>query len=128
MDDESGALAQRCAQAMYADDRASRHLGIAIEGVGPGRAVARMRVIDTMINGHDLCHGGYLVLLADTAFAFACNTYNERTVAQGLDVTFLGPARLGDQLVARAVERARRGRSGLYDVTLHRGQTANPHG
>jgi acyl-CoA thioesterase len=120
MIDEPGALARRCAQAMYADDRATRHLGIAIEDVGPGRAAARMRVTDTMINGHDLCHGGYLVLLADTAFAFACNTYNRRTVAQGLDVTFLRPARLGDQLVAEATERARYGRSGIYDVTVSR--------
>jgi phenylacetic acid degradation protein PaaD len=116
----SEALARRCAEAMYAADHASRHLGITIEDVGPGRAVARMAVTETMINGHDLCHGGYLVLLADTAFAFACNTYNRRTVAQGLDVTFLRPARLGDTLVAQAGELARRGRTGIYDVTVSR--------
>ena len=113
-------LAKRCAEAMYAHDRASRHLGITIEAVGPGRATARMRVADTMINGHDICHGGYLVLLADTAFAFACNTYNRRTVAQGADVSFLETAHLGDSLVAEAVERVRRGRSGIYDVTVSR--------
>ena len=106
-------LARRCADAMYAADRASQSLGIRIEDVAPGRATARMRVTETMINGHDICHGGYVVLLADTAFAFACNTYNVRTVAQGFDVTFLEPARVGDELVAAAVERARRGRSGL---------------
>ena len=80
-----------------------------------------MTVTDTMINGHDICHGGYIVLLADTAFAFACNTYNVVTVAQGLDVTFLESARVGDMLVAEAVERFRRGRTGLYDVTVRRG-------
>jgi acyl-CoA thioesterase len=120
------ALARRCADAMYADDRASRHLGITIDGVAPGRAVARMGVTDTMINGHDICHGGYLVLLADTAFAFACNTYNRRTVAQGLDVTFLRPARLGDRLVAEAGERSRLGRTGIYDVTVSRLTDAGP--
>jgi acyl-CoA thioesterase len=114
------ALARRCADAMYAADRASQSLGIRIEDVAPGRATARMRVSRTMINGHDICHGGYVALLADTAFAFACNTYNVRTVAQGCDVTFLEPARAGEELVAEAVERARQGRSGLYDVTVRR--------
>jgi phenylacetic acid degradation protein PaaD len=114
-------LARRCADAMYSADRASQALGIRIEAVAPGRATARMRVTATMVNGHDICHGGYVVLLADTAFAFACNTYNVRTVAQGCDVAFLEPARAGDDLVAEAVERARRGRSGLYDVTVRRG-------
>jgi acyl-CoA thioesterase len=80
-----------------------------------------MTVTETMINGHDICHGGYIVLLADTAFAFACNTYDRRTVAVGADVSFLASARLGDALVAVAVERTRRGRSGLYDVTVTRG-------
>ena len=87
---------------MYAADRASQHLGMTIEDIGPGRATLRMPVTDTMINGHDICHGGYVVLLADSAFAFACNTYNQRTVAQGLDVTFLRAVRLGEVLVAVA--------------------------
>jgi acyl-CoA thioesterase len=113
-------LARRCAEAMYADDRASRHLGMTIEDVAPGRATLRMPVTDIMINGHDICHGGYVVLLADSAFAFACNTYNQRTVAQGLDVTFLRAVRLGDVLVAVATERARQGRTGIYDVTVTR--------
>ena len=114
------ALAKRCAEAMYAADRASQHLGMTIEEVAPGRATLRMPVTDIMINGHDICHGGYVVLLADSAFAFACNTYNQRTVAQGLDVTFLRAVRRGDVLVAVATERARQGRTGIYDVTVSR--------
>ena len=114
-------LARRCAEAMYRDDLASRHLGMLIDEVAAGRATVRMTVTDTMINGHDICHGGYIVLLADSAFAFACNTYNRRTVAQGLDVTFLAAAHRGDVLVAEAVERSRAGRTGIYDVTVRRG-------
>jgi phenylacetic acid degradation protein PaaD len=113
-------LARRCAAAMVAADRAAAHLGIGIEDVGPGRATARMTVTETMINFHDICHGGYIVLLADTAFAFACNTYDRRTVAAGADVSFLAPAHVGDALVAVAVERVRRGRSGVYDVSVTR--------
>jgi acyl-CoA thioesterase len=114
------ALARHSAEAMYKADRASRHLGIRIEEVGPGRATARMQVADAMINGHDICHGGYVFLLADTAFAFACNTYGVVTVASACDVVFVGPARLGDELVAEAAERRRFGRSGVYDVTVRR--------
>jgi acyl-CoA thioesterase len=112
--------AEACAGAMYAADEASRRLGIVIEDVGPGRATARMRVTGAMINGHDICHGGYVFLLADTAFAFACNTYDVVTVAAGADVVFVLPARRGDELVAQARERVRRGRSGVYDVTVRR--------
>jgi acyl-CoA thioesterase len=118
MDDQW--LARRCAEAMYADDKASQHLGLRIEDVAPGRATVRMTVTDTMINGHGTCHGGYIVVLADSAFAFACNTYNRRTVAQGLDIAFLSSAYEGDALVAEAVERTRRSRSGIYDVTVCR--------
>jgi acyl-CoA thioesterase len=114
-------LARECADAMYARDVASQSLGIAISDVAPGRATATMRVVDTMVNGHGICHGGYVTLLADTAFAFACNTYDVRTVAQGLDVSLLAPVHPGDELVAVAVERWRKGRSGLYDVTVTRG-------
>jgi acyl-CoA thioesterase len=114
-------LARRCAEAMYAADEASRHLGIRVDGVRPGRARARMLVTETMINGHGLCHGGYVFLLADTAFAFACNTYDLVSVAAACDVVFVTPARLGDELVAEAVERLRFGRSGVYDVTVRRG-------
>ena len=112
--------ARACAKAMYADDLASQHLGITIDGVAPGRATARMPVTDTMINGHDICHGGYVFLLADTAFAFACNTYDAVTVAAACDVVFVSPARLGDVLEATAEERMRYGRNGVYDVTVRR--------
>jgi acyl-CoA thioesterase len=113
------ALAQRSAAAMYDADLASRHLGIQIDQIAPGRATARMLVRDTMLNGHAICHGGYVFLLADTAFAFACNTYGPTTVAAACDVVFLGPAHLGDELIAEATERHRFGRSGIYDVTVH---------
>ncbi|WP_432975187.1 hydroxyphenylacetyl-CoA thioesterase PaaI [Dactylosporangium sp. CA-233914] len=113
-------LAEACAEAMYAADTASRSLGITISHVSPGRATATMTVTAQMLNGHAIGHGGYVFLLADTAFAFACNTYGRVTVAAGADVTFLEPARAGDTLTATAVERSRRGRSGLYDVTVTR--------
>jgi acyl-CoA thioesterase len=117
-DADATALAQRCAEAMYAEDRASQALGITVHDVAPGRATARMRVTGTMVNGHGVAHGGYLFLLADTAFAFACNTYDAATVAQGAQVTFLRPGREGDELSAEAVERSRFGRGGIYDVTV----------
>lgn len=113
-------LARRCGEVMWADDLASRSLGITLDEVAPGRATARMKVTDTMINGHAICHGGYVFLLADTAFAFACNTYDVATVAAGCDVVFVAPARLGDELVAEASERVRYGRSGVYDVSVRR--------
>ena len=113
-------LAQRSAAAMYARDRASQHLGIAVTDVAAGRATATMTVTETMVNGHDIAHGGYVFLLADTAFAFACNTYGITTLAAGADVSFVAPARLGDELVAEATERGRYGRSGIYDVTVRR--------
>ncbi|GAA2349514.1 hydroxyphenylacetyl-CoA thioesterase PaaI [Dactylosporangium salmoneum] len=113
-------LAEACAAKLYAEDTASRGLGIGIAGVGPGRAVATMTVTGAMLNGHAIGHGGFVFLLADTAFAFACNTYDRVTVAAGADVTFLEPVRAGDVLTATAVERSRRGRSGLYDVTVTR--------
>lgn len=111
-------LAVRCAERMYAADRASQHLGIEISDVAPGRARAAMTVADTMVNGHDLCHGGYVFLLADTAFAFACNTYGQVTVASSGDAVFVRPAVRGQRLVAHATERVRHGRSGVYDVTV----------
>ena len=123
MPEDPQALAQRSAKAMYDADLASRHLGIQISDVAPGRATARMQVRDTMLNGHAICHGGYVFLLADTAFAFACNTYGPTTVAAACDVVFLGPAHLGDELIAEATERHRFGRSGIYDVTVRRPDT-----
>jgi acyl-CoA thioesterase len=117
---EADEVARRCAEKMYAADRSSQHLGIEITDVAAGRARARMTVADTMVNGHGIAHGGYVFLLADTAFAFACNTYEIVTVAAAADVVFVAPARSGDELTADAVERARFGRSGIYDVTVRR--------
>lgn len=119
--DEAQALAEQQAARMYDADTASQGLGIRIRDVSPGRATATMRVTPAMINGHGTGHGGYLFLLADTAFAFACNTRGASVVAAGADVTFLAPVAEGDELVAEAVERILRGRSGLYDVTVRRG-------
>jgi acyl-CoA thioesterase len=116
--EDSQTLAERSAAVMYEADLASRHLGIQIDQVAPGQATARMVVRATMLNGHNICHGGYVFLLADTAFAFACNTYGPVTVAAACDVVFLGPAHLGDELIAEAAERQRYGRSGIYDVTV----------
>jgi acyl-CoA thioesterase len=113
-------VARRSAAVMYERDRASQHLGIEVTDVRPGRARARMRVTAEMVNGHDIAHGGYVFLLADSAFAFACNTYGQVTVAAAAEVVFVIPARLGDELVAEAVERTRFGRSGIYDVTVRR--------
>jgi acyl-CoA thioesterase len=113
-------LARACADAMWAEDAASRGLGMQLISVEPGQAVLAMTVTDTMVNGHKLCHGGFIFTLADSAFAFACNTYNQRSVAQHCAITFLNSAKLGDRLVARAVERQRQGRSGIYDITVTR--------
>jgi acyl-CoA thioesterase len=113
-------VARSSADAMWAGDAASKALGMEIVSVGPGTATLSMTVREDMINGWDLCHGGLIASLADSAFAFACNSHGVVTVASGFDVSFLEPARLGDQLVAVATERALRGRSGLYDVTVTR--------
>lgn len=113
-------LARTCADAMWAEDSATRTLGLQLISVEPGHAVVAMTVTENMVNGHNLCHGGFIFTLADSAFAYACNTYNQRTVAQHCAVTFLNPAQLGDRLVANAVERHRGGRSGMYDVTVTR--------
>ncbi|WP_459715810.1 hydroxyphenylacetyl-CoA thioesterase PaaI [Actinophytocola sp. KF-1] len=106
---------------MLDDDLASRSLGITLVDAGPGHATVRMTITDTMVNGHDLAHGGYVFLLADTAFACACNSHGPVTVAAGADVTFVRSAHLGDELTARAEERVVYGRSGIYDVTVTRG-------
>lgn len=93
-------------------------LGIRIDAVTPGQSVLAMRVREDMVNGHGSCHGGFVAALADSAFAIACNTYDDVTVAAGFDIVFVAPARRGDELVAAATERARYGRSGVYDVTV----------
>jgi acyl-CoA thioesterase len=110
--------ARRCAARMYASNQAAKALRISIDDVGLGRATARMRVTADMVNGHGIAHGGYVFLLADTAFAYACNSYGPVTVAQACEITFLSPAREGDDLIAAAAERVRKGRTGIYDVTV----------
>lgn len=118
MSDEAAALARRCADAMWADDRASQGLGMEILDIAPGRATLAMTITSAMTNGHGMCHGGFIFTLADSAFAFACNTYDQKTVAQHCSVTFIRPAQLGDRLTARALERSRAGRSGIYDISV----------
>jgi len=113
-------VADRSAAAMWADDRATQALGMRIRSVAPGRAELEMRVREDMVNGHGIGHGGLTFTLADSAFAFACNSYNRSTVAAGAEVRFTAPTRLGDLLVAEAVERDREGRDGTYDVTVRR--------
>ena len=103
---------------MWANDRASRELGMQIEVVEPGRAVLLMSVRDDMVNGHDICHGGMIFTLADSAFAFACNSHNLNAVAAGARIDFLAPGRLGDRLTAVAQQVAQSRRSGVYDVTV----------
>lgn len=118
---DAQALAEGCAAAMWAGDEASRGLGMRLERVGPGEAVLIMTVTDRMVNGHGTCHGGFIFSLADSAFAFACNSHDQRAVAQHCAVTFIAPARLGDMLSAHAREVFRSGRSGIYDVRVTTG-------
>lgn len=108
----------RHAERLYANDAASRALGITLADVGPGRATVRMRVLPSMVNGHRIAHGGYLFLLADTAFAFACNTYGPVTVARNCEIAFIRPVVAGEELTAAATERLRNARNGIYDVTV----------
>ena len=118
-------IAEAARDAMWKDDRASQGLGMVIAAVGPGSATVTMTVRSDMLNGFDICHGGLIATLADTAFAFACNAYNELTVAAGFDVNIVAAARGGDALTATAVEVSRTGRTGVYDITVtnQRGET-----
>jgi len=109
------------AQRMFAADEASRGLGMELMEAGDGRAVVRMPITTAMVNGHAIAHGGFVFALADSAFACACNSHGPVTVAAGADITFVRPVRAGDVLTAYAQERARFGRSGIYDVTVRRG-------
>ena len=111
-------VAQACADTMWRDDRASKALGMSIQRIAPGEAVLAMTVRPDMTNGHDICHGGFIFTLADSAFAFACNTYNQRAVAQQCAVTFIRSVAAGQTLTAHAVERSKAGRGGIYDVTV----------
>lgn len=112
------ALARACAERMWAEDEASRALGMELAEIGIGRAVLTMRVRSEMTNGHKTAHGGYVFTLADSAFAFACNGTDQRTVAQSCAITYIAPAREGDFLRAEAQEVHRAGRSGVYDVRV----------
>lgn len=111
-------LAERVASTMFANDRASQALGMRIASVSPGGAELTMTVRDDMLNGHAICHGGFIFLLADSTFAFACNSYNRNTVAQGCSIEYLAPAHAGDVLHATGVERSRGGRTGVYDIEV----------
>lgn len=110
--------AEKAAAAMWADDRASKWAGMEIIGVDEGEAVLEMTVAEHHCNGHGICHGGVTFMLADSAFAFACNSRNQSTVAQHNSISFTAPGRLGDRLTARAREVSLTGRSGIYDVTV----------
>ncbi|MBN8953539.1 MULTISPECIES: hydroxyphenylacetyl-CoA thioesterase PaaI [unclassified Rhizobium] len=112
------ALAEACAKSMWDEDNASRHLGMELKAVSPGEATLSMVITEAMTNGHGTCHGGYIFTLADSAFAFACNSYNQRTVAQHCSVTFIAPVFAGDRLTATAREVSRRGRGGIYDIAI----------
>ena len=111
-------VAEAVRDAMWRDDRASKMLGMQILAIAPGTATLQMTVRDDMLNGHDICHGGLVTTLADSAFAFACNAYNEVTVASGFDVNLVAAARLGDVLTARAHEVSKSGRTGVYDIEV----------
>jgi acyl-CoA thioesterase len=117
-------VADASSRAMWRNDRVSQGLGMRVLAVGPGSATLSMAVREDMLNGHDICHGGLIATLADSAFAFACNAYNELSVASGFDVHLLAPARAGDLLTAEAKELSKSGRTGVYDVHVHnqRGQ------
>jgi acyl-CoA thioesterase len=114
-------VAGLAAYAMFAEDAASRSLGMELVAAAEGTAEVRMRITEQMVNGHGIAHGGYLFMLADTAFGCACNSYGPVAVATGADITFVASARLGDELVATAGERTVYGRNGIYDVTVRRG-------
>ena len=111
-------LALAVAEAMWSRDQAAQALGMAIVEVRPGYAVLTMKVRPDMVNGHHICHGGLIFTLADTAFAYACNSYNHNTVASACHIDFLSPGKEGDLLEAEAVERSLSGRTGVYDITV----------
>ncbi|HEV8315399.1 MAG TPA: hydroxyphenylacetyl-CoA thioesterase PaaI [Burkholderiaceae bacterium] len=111
-------LAEAVRDAMLTKDRATRSLGMSVDAISPGCATVSMTIRDDMLNGFDVCHGGLITTLADSAFAFACNSYNELTVASGITIDIVSPARGGDVLSATASEVTRAGRTGVYDVEV----------
>jgi acyl-CoA thioesterase len=125
MTTDADALARRATQSMWAEDNATRGLGMSLDHAAEGEATLSMTVTDAMVNGHGICHGGFIFTLADSAFAFACNSRNQRHVAQNCQIAYLAPGRLGMRLTATAIERHRAGRSGITDVTV-RDETGTP--
>ena len=117
---DARAIARACAERMWTEDSASKGLGMQLISVEPGRAILAMAITDKMVNGHNIAHGGYIFTLADSTFAYTCNTYDQRCVAQQCAITFVNPGKLGDRLTARGVEKQRAGRSGIYDITVTR--------
>lgn len=115
---DGDSAAERAVRALWVGDRASQALGMKVVACGPGRAEVAMRVRPDMVNGHAICHGGLIFALADSAFAFACNSHGDRTVAAGAAIEFLAPGREGDVLTAVAVERWRAGRTGIYEIEV----------
>lgn len=115
---DADALARRCADEMWAHDKASQALGMRLLEVAPGAARMDMVIREDMLNGQGICHGGILFALADSTFAFACNSYDDRTLAQGCSIEYMRPASLGQRITARARERSRGRRTGVYDVEL----------
>ena len=111
-------IAKKSREAMWRNDTAVKDLGMEVEVEGPGAAVSRFEVKEHMVNGHDICHGGFIFTLADTAFAYACNTYNRIAVAASAAIEFVRPGKLGDPLTATAEEAHRGGRTGVYDVMV----------
>ena len=118
------ALAEASAAALWRDDHATHGLGMTLDRVAPGEAAISMMVEERMTNGHGLCHGGFIFTLADSCFAFACNSFNHRAVAQNCTITFLRPAHRGDRLTARGARLAEAGRSGIYDIIVTNQQGA----
>jgi len=110
--------AERVRERMFANDRAAKNLGLEVVEVSPGNASVAMTVREHMLNGHDICHGGLIATLADTAFAYACNSYNELTVASGFSIDLMAPGREGDVLTARSFEVSKAGRTGVYDCEI----------
>ena len=111
-------IAKLAAEKLYASDHASQMLGMTIDSIAPGSARVSMHVRADMVNGHGICHGGLIFALADSAFAFACNSHGDNTVAAGAAIEFLAPGRIGDRLTASASERWRAGRSGIYEIEV----------
>ena len=122
LDNDRQALAELAGKTMYERDPASQALGMSLDEIRPGYARMSMRVRADMLNGHSTCHGGYIFMLADSAFAFACNSHNFNTVGAGCTIDYLAPGREGDTLVAEAVEQALQGKTGVYDVTVTNGE------